>query len=69
MDCAGVPKYEITESSCAIRLYIKNDFKVSPERLFEACTREEDLCEWWHPLGNRLTKVANELEEGGRVSY
>ena len=57
------------ESSSAIRLNVAKDFEVSQERLFEAWTREEDLKEWWHPLGHQLEKVTNDLREGGKVSY
>lgn len=57
------------ESSSAIRLYVQKNFAVPPARLFEAWSREEDLKEWWHPLGHRLERVTNELREGGRVRY
>lgn len=57
------------ESSSAIRLYVPKNYEVSPERLFEAWNREEDLREWWHPLGHQLQKVTNVLQEGGRVNY
>lgn len=57
------------ESSSAIRLYVYKDFNVAPERLFEAWTREEELKQWWHPLGNQLERVTNELKEGGKIRY
>lgn len=57
------------ESSSAIRLYVHKSFEVSPERLFEAWTGEEDLREWWRPMGNRLEKETNELKEGGQIRY
>lgn len=57
------------ESSSAIRLYVNKDFEVPAERLFDAWTKEEELKKWWHPLGNQLERVTNELKEGGNVRY
>jgi uncharacterized protein YndB with AHSA1/START domain len=57
------------ESSSAIRLNVAKDFTVSPETLFDAWNKEEQLKEWWHPLGNRLERVTNDLKEGGTIRY
>ncbi len=53
----------------ALSIQLEKDFTVPVERLFEAWTREEDLKEWWHPMGNNLRHCTNELEEGGQVAY
>jgi uncharacterized protein YndB with AHSA1/START domain len=57
------------ESSTAIRLYVQKDFGVTRDRLFDAWTKEEELKKWWHPMGNQLEKVVNEIKEGGKVQY
>jgi uncharacterized protein YndB with AHSA1/START domain len=57
------------ESSTAIRLYVQKDFSVSRDRLFDAWTKEEELKKWWHPMGNQLERVVNELKDGGQVRY
>ena len=57
------------ETTSAIRLYVQKDFRVNRDRLFEAWTKEEELKLWWHPMGNHLTRVVNELKEGGQVRY
>lgn len=69
MDCADAPKGIIMESSSAIRLEVSQEFNVPPEKLFDAWTREDQLKEWWHPLGNRLETVVNELKNGGTIRY
>lgn len=48
---------------------LAKEFPVSPEQLFQAWTSPEDLKQWWHPMGNQLTEVTNELKEGGTVRY
>ncbi|HVG11478.1 MAG TPA: SRPBCC family protein [Flavisolibacter sp.] len=53
----------------ALTIQLEKDFKVPVERLFEAWTREEDLKQWWHPMGNNLRHCTNELQEGGKVAY
>jgi uncharacterized protein YndB with AHSA1/START domain len=57
------------ESSSAIRLNVHQDFNVSVDRLYDAWTKEDELKQWWHPLGNSLAKVTNDLREGGTVRY
>ena len=48
---------------------ISKDFPVTAERLYQAWTSPEELKSWWHPMGNELTGVTNELQEGGTVRY
>ena len=53
----------------ALTIQLEKDFNVPVERLFEAWTKEEELKEWWHPMGNNLKHCTNELKEGGKVTY
>lgn len=48
---------------------LSKDFPVSAERLFQAWTSPEELKQWWHPMGNQLTSVTNDLNPGGTVAY
>ena len=48
---------------------LSKEFPVTAERLYQAWTSPEELKNWWHPMGNELTSVTNELEEGGMVRY
>lgn len=48
---------------------ISKEFPVTPERLYKAWTSPEELKSWWHPMGNELTAVTNDLKEGGKVQY
>jgi len=48
---------------------IERLFDVDVETLFKAWTEAEHLKEWWHPMGESLTDVKNELKEGGTVAY
>jgi uncharacterized protein YndB with AHSA1/START domain len=48
---------------------ISKEFAVPAERLYQAWTSPEELKRWWHPMGNELTSVTNELKEGGAVQY
>jgi uncharacterized protein YndB with AHSA1/START domain len=45
------------------------DFSANVESLFKAWTDAEQLKQWWHPNGNSLENVTNELQEGGAVAY
>jgi len=51
------------------RIEIEKEFDVDVESLFAAWTEPEQLKQWWHPMGESLTDVKNELEEGGAVEY
>ena len=48
---------------------IERQFDVDVETLFKAWTEAEQLKQWWHPMGETLTDVKNELQEGGAVEY
>lgn len=48
---------------------ISKSFQAPVSRLYQAWTNPEDLKNWWHPMGNELTDVTNELKEGGKVAY
>jgi len=45
------------------------DFAADVASLYQAWTEEEHLKQWWHPNGNSLESVTNEMQEGGEVSY
>ena len=53
----------------AIQIELSKEFPVPVDRLFKAWTTEEDLKQWWKPMGNTLTGLVNELSTGGRVEY
>ena len=55
--------------SAEVMLNLQKEFKVPVERLFEAWTQEDDLKQWWHPMGNQLVKVVNNIKEGGEIRY
>jgi uncharacterized protein YndB with AHSA1/START domain len=44
-------------------------FGVPVERLYTAWTTEADLREWWQPMGNVLSHMTNELQNGGALQY
>lgn len=46
-------------------LRMERDFKVSPERLFEAFTNPEHVMGWWGPEGLSTPIVEIDLREGG----
>ena len=48
---------------------IERNFNVDVATLFKAWTEAEHLKQWWHPMGESLTDVKNELREGGAVEY
>ncbi|SKB79727.1 SRPBCC family protein [Dyadobacter psychrophilus] len=48
---------------------IERSFDVDVETLFKAWTEAEQLKQWWHPMGDTLVDVKNELKEGGAVEY
>jgi uncharacterized protein YndB with AHSA1/START domain len=47
----------------------ERQFDVDVDTLFRAWTEPEQLKQWWHPMGNPLVDVKNELKEGGAVEY
>lgn len=48
---------------------LQKEFSVPAERLYQAWTSPEELKQWWHPMGNQLTDVQNDLTPGGTVRY
>jgi len=51
------------------KIELSQDFSVPVETLFEAWTDPERLKQWWHPMGDSLENVKNELHSGGAVEY
>ncbi|HVF80562.1 MAG TPA: SRPBCC domain-containing protein [Flavisolibacter sp.] len=52
-----------------IQIELTKDFGVSAEVLYKAWTTEDGLKQWWHPMGNTLRGLTNELRDGGKVEY
>lgn len=50
-------------------LQVSKDFSCSKEKLFNAWTQENELKQWWKPLGKQLSHVTNEMKEGGKIEY
>lgn len=48
---------------------MEKDFPVPARQLYLAWTRPEALKQWWHPMGNNLVEVQNDLQPGGTVRY
>ena len=58
---------EIKENKYDIEF--SQEFSVSAETLFEAWTTPDQLKSWWHPTGDSLSEVKNELRDGGAIVY
>ena len=52
-----------------IQIDLTKEFDVTAAELYKAWTTEEDLKQWWQPMGNTLTSLVNELKDGGKVEY
>lgn len=57
------------ENATAFHLKTSREFNVDREELYRAWTSEEALRAWWHPMGNRLSSLEQDIREGGRVRY
>lgn len=57
------------QTANAVNLHVAKDFSVPAERLYEAWVTEPDLKAWWRPMGNVLTRLINDIKEGGTVRY
>jgi uncharacterized protein YndB with AHSA1/START domain len=57
------------ETNNAMMLKVSKDFAVPADRLYRAWVSAEELKQWWHPMGNQLQQVTNELKEGGQIRY
>lgn len=55
------------ETSASVR--VSKDFPVSKEELYKAWTEEDQLKQWWKPMNKKLTRVENEIRQGGQVAY
>lgn len=49
-----------------ITLVVRRTIRASPERLFDAWTRPEQLVEWWGPRGVACIAPSVDLRVGGR---
>lgn len=52
-----------------LELKVEHSFSVPVERLYQAWITEDDLKQWWKPADNQLKKAAQEVKEGGDISY
>lgn len=43
--------------------------RATPEDVFDAWTRPEDIAEWWDPTGTKLTKCEIDLRVGGTFHF
>lgn len=48
---------------------MEKTFSAPVSKLYQAWTGEDQLREWWHPMGNNLVRCTNEIREGGKVEY
>jgi len=48
---------------------IERSFAVSQQRLFEACTRVEDMKQWFAPAGMATIKASQDFKPGGTYHY
>ena len=52
-----------------LTIQVSKSFNASKEKLYKAWTEPEELKQWWKPMDKQLTKVENEITEGGTVRY
>ncbi|HEX2606702.1 MAG TPA: SRPBCC domain-containing protein [Flavisolibacter sp.] len=52
-----------------LQLEVEKEFTATVADLYKSWTEEQELQQWWQPMGNRLVKVTNNLKEGGSVLY
>ncbi len=57
------------ENNSSLEVQATKKFNVPVQRLYEAWISEKDLKQWWHPMGNQLMQLVNELKEGGQILY
>lgn len=48
---------------------ITQRFAASKADLFKAWTEESALKEWWKPVGKKLSRLENDMKEGGKIRY
>jgi uncharacterized protein YndB with AHSA1/START domain len=48
---------------------IERRFQVSQQRLFEACTRSEEMAQWFAPKGMKTIHAEQDLRPGGSYHY
>jgi uncharacterized protein YndB with AHSA1/START domain len=57
----------INETNATV--HVTKSFPVSKEELYKAWTEEDQLKQWWKPMNKQLTRVENDIREGGTVAY
>ena len=56
-------KFKIDNANNA--LVLKRTIATTPERLFDAWTKPEQISKWWDPSGRELVECIIELKQGG----
>ena len=51
------------------KIQVTKSLPVSKDKLYKAWTEEDQLKQWWKPMGKELKKVENDIKPGGTVTY
>jgi uncharacterized protein YndB with AHSA1/START domain len=60
---------ETTIDRATFTITFRRTFAASPQDVFEAWTRPEELADWWDPTGARLTACTIDLRVGGSFRF
>ena len=63
----NVKTFELDRAENA--LVFKRSISASPERLFDAWTKPEQVRQWWDPQGRPLAQCEIDLREGGVLRF
>lgn len=58
-----IKRFEIDDVNNA--LVFKRTITATPERLFDAWTKPDQISKWWDPAGRDLAECTIELKQGG----
>ena len=50
-------------------IHADKTFTAGVNELYDAWINPEKLKQWWHPAGNKLVNVENNVREGGAIKY
>jgi uncharacterized protein YndB with AHSA1/START domain len=57
------------ENNQTLEVKVTKQFQSGVSQLYSAWTNEQELKQWWRPLGISLSEVKNDIREGGEVRY
>jgi uncharacterized protein YndB with AHSA1/START domain len=60
--------FQVANTS-GIAIELSLDFAIPVDILYRAWTEFDHLQAWWRPMGNRLSRLTNELKSGGNIVY